>query len=444
MLAVWRQELVKLLLLCGLGALVGALFSGAIWGFLVVLFFLTALQYRYLAALLQWLRQPKQNELPDPGGVWGEVYDRLVDLQRRNKKKKKRLAAMLADFQASTAALPDGAVVLSPRGEIVRANHAAQTLLGLRAQDSGIRITLLVRHPRFVEMFEAGVQGREVEIPSPVNRGKQLNVRVINYGESQGLMIVRDVSELRRLEHARRDFVANASHELRTPLTVLKGYLEMMETESRDGELKPWATPLQEMYKQTNRMESLVGDMLKLARLESDIAARHDWIRASTLLRQALAEAQSVADPQHQFVTEMDDRIEIFGGETELTSLFTNLVGNAVRYTPPPGVITVKLFAMAGGRAGYSVQDSGIGIAEDDIPRLTERFYRVDVGRSRASGGTGLGLSIVKHAVERHDAQLKIESKVGEGSCFTCEFPVHRVRLAQSTLDLTQPGQAVG
>lgn len=434
MLAVWRQELVKLLLLCGLGALVGALFSGAIWGFLVVLFFLTALQYRYLAALLQWLRQPKQNELPDPGGVWGEVYDRLVDLQRRNKKKKKRLAAMLADFQASTAALPDGAVVLSPRGEIVRANHAAQTLLGLRAQDSGIRITLLVRHPRFVEMFEAGVQGREVEIPSPVNRGKQLNVRVINYGESQGLMIVRDVSELRRLEHARRDFVANASHELRTPLTVLKGYLEMMEAESRDGELKPWATPLQEMYKQTNRMESLVGDMLKLARLESDIAARHDWIRASTLLRQALAEAQSVADPQHQFVTEMDDRIEIFGGETELTSLFTNLVGNAVRYTPPPGVITVKLFAMAGGRSGYSVQDSGIGIAEDDIPRLTERFYRVDVGRSRASGGTGLGLSIVKHAVERHDAQLKIESKVGEGSCFTCEFPVHRVRVAENTV----------
>jgi len=434
MLAVWRQELIKLLLLCGLGALVGALFSGAIWGFLVVLLFLSALQYRYLAALLQWARQPKQNELPDPGGVWGEVYDRLVDLQRRNRKKKKRLAAMVADFQASTAALPDGAVVLSAHGEIVRANHAAQTLLGLRVQDSGIRITLLVRHPKFVEMFEAGVQGQEVEIPSPVNRGKQLNVRVIAYGASQGLMIVRDVSELRRLENARRDFVANASHELRTPLTVLKGYLEMMETESRQGPLNAWAVPLQEMYKQTNRMESLVGDMLKLARLESDVAARHDWIRAATLLRQALADAQGVADPKHRFVIEIDDRIELFGGETELTSLFANLVGNAVRYTPPPGTITVTLSALAGGRAVYSVQDSGIGIAETDIPRLTERFYRIDVGRSRASGGTGLGLSIVKHAVERHDAQLKITSQLGEGSYFSCEFPPHRVRLAEEVM----------
>ena len=181
-------------------------------------------------------------------------------------------------------------------------------------------------------------------------------------------------------------------------------------------------------------MESLVGDMLKLARLESDIAARHDWIRAATLLRQALADAQGVADPKHRFVIEIDDRVELFGGETELTSLFANLVGNAVRYTPPPGTITVTLSALGGGRAVCSVQDSGIGIAETDIPRLTERFYRIDVGRSRASGGTGLGLSIVKHAVERHDAQLKITSQLGEGSCFSCEFPPHRVRLAEAVM----------
>ena len=428
-----------MLLLCGLGALVGAMFSGAMWGFLLVLLFLTALQYRYLASLLQWLRSPKQHSLPDPGGIWGEVYDRLVNLQRRNKKKKKRLATMLAEFQASTAALPDGAVVLAAHGEIVRANNAAQTLLGLRNQDTGIRIPMLVRHPRFVQMFEEGVPGREVEIPSPVNQSKQLNIRLIAYGESQRLMIVRDVSELRRLENARRDFVANASHELRTPLTVLKGYLEMMEAESQQGELSAWATPLREMYQQSNRMESLVNDMLKLARLESDNSARHDWLPASTLLRQALAEARSVADPQHTFEVQVDDRIEIFGGETELTSLFANLMSNAVRYTPPPGEIKITLSATPDGRAHYAVRDSGIGISETDMPRLTERFYRVDVGRSRASGGTGLGLSIVKHAVERHDAQLKIESQVGQGSCFTCEFPQHRVRMAAVEATETSP-----
>lgn len=428
MLQVWRGELVKVLLLCTVGALVGSLFSLALWGFLTVLLVMVVLQYRYLASLLQWLREPKSYTLPDPGGVWGEVYDRLIDLQRRNRKKKKRLATMLAEFQASTAALPDGAVVLDPSGAIVRANHAAQTLLGLRVQDAGIGITLLVRHPRFVQLFDQGVADDEIEIPSPVNPRKPISIRIIQYGEAQRLLIARDVSELRRLESVRRDFVSNASHELRTPLTVLKGYLEMMEADSGQGELAPWREPLQQMYKQANRMESLVNDMLKLARLESESSAPHTWLGAATLLHQALAEARSVADPGHVFELDINEDLEILGGESELTSLFSNLLSNAVRYTAPPGTITVVLAETDDAGAHFSVSDTGIGVAEADIPRLTERFYRVDIGRSRASGGTGLGLSIVKHAIERHDAALSISSTLGEGSTFRCEFPLHRVR----------------
>lgn len=429
MLAVWRQELIRLLLLCGLGALVGALFSAALLGALVVLLLQLALYYRHLAALMAWLRDPKRNALPDSGGLWGEVYDRLLALQRRNKKRKKKLANLLAEFQASTAALPDGAVVLSERGDILRFNVAAQTLIGLRNQDVGLRISNLLRHPRFTEYLREGRFESEVELPSPINPSRQLTARVIPYGKGQRLLILRDVSELKRLDAARRDFVANASHELRTPLTVLKGYLEMMEAESQQaGPLSVWAAPLSEMRAQAQRMEALVADMLKLARLESDVQPKHDWLTAHSMIRQAVSEAQRLSAGAHGFEVSLDERLRLYGGELDLMSLFTNLLTNAVRYTPPGGRVRVRWQLLPTGGALYTVADTGIGIAAADIPRLTERFYRVDVGRSRAGGGTGLGLSIVKHAVERHDARLHIESELGVGSTFSVEFPAHRVR----------------
>lgn len=445
MRAAWRQELAKLFLICCFGALVGSLFSGAVWGFLVVLAAHVALHYRYLASLLAWLRHPKRYELPEPGGLWGEVFDRLLDLQRRNRKKKKRLAGLLAEFQASTAALPDGAVVLSERGDIIRFNLAAQTLLGLRAQDVGLRVATLTRHPRFTEYLLLADFEQEVEIPSPVNNSKTLSAKIIPYGQGQRLLILRDVSELRRLDAARRDFVSNASHELRTPLTVLKGYLEMMEAESQNGgSLTSWKAPLVEMRNQSVRMESLVTDMLKLARLESDVQIRPVWIAASALIRRAVNEAKALSAGQHSFEVDVDDRLQVLGSELDLLSVFANLVVNAVRYTPAQGVIRVRWVSAAGGGADYSVADTGIGIAQEDIPRLTERFYRVDVGRSRASGGTGLGLSIVKHAAERHDARLLIESEVGVGSTFTCVFPGHRIRPVAAPVSGSMAGDSRG
>jgi two-component system, OmpR family, phosphate regulon sensor histidine kinase PhoR len=381
----------------------------------------------YLSVLRAWTDQPKRVELPDPAGAWGEIYGRLLDLQRRNRKRKKRLAAMLAQFQASAEALPDGALVTEARGEMVWFNTAARALLGLRApQDMGQRIVNLLRHPDFTEYFEHGDFEREVEIPSPVNHAVTLSMRVVPYGDNQRLLMIRDVSELHRLERIRRDFVANASHELRTPLTVLRGYIEMMLPEGQRS-LAEWRQPLTEMHTQAARMEALVGDLLKLARLEGEVATnRQDVLDAPGVIERALVEARGLSKGQHRLDAVIDPGLMLYGRETEAESIFSNLIANAVQYTAAGGRIDVRWEAYGDG-ARFSVTDTGIGVAPEDIPRLTERFYRVDEGRSRASGGTGLGLSIVKHALERHEGRLEIRSQPGAGSTFSCTFPPHRV-----------------
>jgi len=426
----WQRELLRLALFVVPGALIGVLFDHWILGVLGALVLCLVMQLRYLIALRIWLQRPKRLDLPEPGGTWGEVFDGLIELQRKHRKKKKRLAAMLSEFQASTAALPDGAVVLGESGEIYWFNTAARTLLALRTpQDIGIRIVNLVRHPVFTGYFTRAQFEHEVELPSPVNASRTLALRVIPYGNKQKLLIVRDVSERLQLESARRDFVANASHELRTPLTVLRGYLDMMEIDAQgEGGLASWKTPVREMRNQVLRMETLVNDMLKLARLESGRAQmREEMLDVPALLSRAVDEARAVSAGQHRFELDIDPALTLKGGESEVHSLATNLLTNAVRYTPAGGVIRVSWRRSEDGAALLAIADSGIGIAQADIPRLTERFYRVDVGRSRASGGTGLGLSIVKHALEAFDGRLEIESELGVGSTFTCRFPAHRV-----------------
>ncbi|MDD3762099.1 MAG: phosphate regulon sensor histidine kinase PhoR [Nevskiales bacterium] len=428
-MVVWRRELLRLTLLVLLGAWVGMPFEQVFGGISAALAVYAVLHVRRLVQLRMWLEHPKRQDLPELGGLWGQVFDGLLELQRKSRKKKKKLAAMLAEFQASTAALPDGAVVLGHSGEISWFNNAARTLLGLRVpQDIGIRVPNLVRHPVFTAYFEEGRFDNEVEVPSPVNRTKTLSLRVIPYGQNQRLLIVRDISQRLLLDAARRDFVSNASHELRTPLTVLRGYLDMMEHDAQgQGVLAPWHAPLTEMRNQALRMESLVNDMLKLARLESGRARMSDdLLDVPALVRRAVDDAKALSKEQHRFELECDDTLTMTGGETELLSILANLVNNAVRYTPPGGVIRVTWAkAPEGGR--FAVADSGIGIAQEDIPRLTERFFRVDVGRSRASGGTGLGLSIVKHSLEAFDARMDIESEIGVGSTFICHFPAHRL-----------------
>jgi len=425
-----RQELFKAGLVVVLGGLLGYGFDHALIGIAVSLGLYLGIQLRYLVLLRAWSEHPKRVELPEPGGLWGEIYERLLDLQRRNRKRKKRLAAILAEFQSSTEALPDGAVVLGPAGEIIWFNSSAQALLGLRfPQDVGIRIPNLIRHPEFTEYFARGDYKGDAEVPSAVNRAVSLSLRLIPYGNGQRLLIVRDISELKRVEIARRDFVANASHELRTPLTVLRGYLEMMEPESRsEPALAGWRAPLAEMRAQAVRMETLIADMLKLARLESDVVqTKQDVLDVPLLLEVVIEEARKLSQGRHRFDVQVERETLLFGRESEVQSIFTNLLHNAIHYTPERGPIRVRWWSDENG-AHFAIEDGGIGIAEKDIPRLTERFYRVDVGRSRASGGTGLGLSIVKHALERHEGHLQIISALGAGSTFTAHFPAHRVQ----------------
>ena len=425
-----RQELLKAALVATLGGLIGYWFDHLWFGVSFMLAMYLGIHLRYLILLRAWAEHPKRVELPEPGGIWGDIYEHLLDLQRSNRKRKKKLAAILAEFQSSTEALPDGAVVLGPAGDIVWFNTAAQALLGLRLpQDIGLRVVNLVRHPEFTDYFARGDYKDEVEVPSTVNRTVTLSLRVIPYGNNQRLMIIRDISGLHRLAAARRDFVANASHELRTPLTVLRGYLEMMEPESKgEGSLVAWHAPLAEMRNQATRMESLITDMLKLARLESGaIQSRQDVLDVPRLLERALDDARTLSRQRHALDTQVEDDLLLFGHETEMQSVFSNLLQNAVHYTPAGGRIGMRWWSDGDG-AHFEVSDSGIGIAEQDIPRLTERFYRVDVGRSRASGGTGLGLSIVKHALERHEGRLEILSTVGAGSRFICHFPPHRMQ----------------
>ena len=422
----WRGEIWRGALLCVFGLLVGALSDSWSWALLAIAVPLLLLHFRQLFRLAQWLASGKISELPEASGLWGQVFEGIYELKRRNRKRKKRLAAMVAEFQASTAALPDAAVVINKDDAIVWFNDAAERLLNFSNQDIGQRVGFLLRSPEFNRYLAGRDYENAVEVLSHVDPSKSLSIRIVPYGNGQRLMIARDISHLRRLEQTRRDFVANASHELRTPLTVLKGYLDMMASE-REGPLADWNAPIGEMLQQSERMERIISDLLKLASLESVAdEATEEPVNVAELLAELEVEAGEISRGGHNLVFKVEDRRPLMGTRTQIYSAFSNLVFNALQYTPEGGEVTVRWWVDAQG-AHLTVTDTGIGIADKDLPRLTERFYRVDVARSRATGGTGLGLAIVKHAVEQNQGDLDIASTIGKGSTFSCHFPVTRV-----------------
>lgn len=383
-----------------------------------------------LARVRRWLADGRGIYPPPAWGLWDELLELIYRLRQRSRSRKRRLAGLLERFRDAAAAMPDAAVVLRESGEIEWLNEAAERLLGLRApQDFGRRIHNLVRHPAFVRYLEGGEWAEPVEIPSPVDDTVHLSVQVIIYGDNQRLLIARDVTRLRRLEAMRRDFVANVSHELRTPVTVLVGYLEALEEDAECA--RRWERPLALMREQATRMRRIVDDLLMLSRLETEDAAHHPRARqpvdVPALLERIVEEARALSGPRrHRIGLDAERGLGLVGNESELASAFSNLVVNAVQYTPEGGEIRVRWWGDAAG-AHLAVSDTGIGIAPEHIPRLTERFYRVDVARSRATGGTGLGLAIVKHVLQRHDARLHIESEPGRGSTFRCDFPPERL-----------------
>lgn len=374
-----------------------------------------------------WLAKPNKQP-PDASGIWGEIFDSIHRLQKKQRREKRELKSVINRVQETTAALRDGVILVDSRGNIDWWNRAAQNLLGFQRLDQGHALINYLRHPKFIDYFESGLYKEPLDLPSPHYQDKRLQYQITEFGKRERLVVVRDISQIHNLESMRRDFVANVSHELRTPLTVIRGYLETLA--DSDGMPNPWRKPFVQMLQQSERMAQLLEDLITLSQLETaNYQKTHDVVQLKPLLTIIESDARALSGEKNQSIKlhcGNDEGINIFGCEKEIRSAVSNLVFNAVKYTQPESNIDITLVRDQKGVL-IKVQDNGAGFESKHIARLTERFYRVDEHRNSSTGGTGLGLAIVKHALLRHDAELTIESTPGKGSCFSCRFPVSRL-----------------
>ncbi len=415
------------------GASVGLLIAGMVW---------FGVDLVRGGRVLRWLRSGDLAQVPRQRGLWGEVADRSRRLLRQADQHLQDSERRLQEFLAAIQASPNGVVLLDREGRIEWCNQVAAEHFGIDAQrDLQQLIGNLVRDPAFVSYYAHPDAGRGTMMTGSggsASRPMRLSVHLHPYGEGRRLLLSNDVTALEQAEAMRRDFVANVSHEIRTPLTVLTGFVETLQ--SLPLEQPERARYLELMSQQASRMQSLVHDLLMLSRIEgSPPPGAGEWIAVAELLASCRDEAQALSAlltagqaASHRLQFEVDVDAVLSGARGELLSAMSNLVSNAVRYTPAGGSIQAVWQALPDGRAEFSVQDSGPGIAPEHLPRLTERFYRVDRSRSRETGGTGLGLAIVKHVSQRHGAELRIESKVGQGSRFAIVFPASRVKTGAS------------
>lgn len=372
----------------------------------------------HIRRLARWL-EDSGNPLPlSTRGIWGYVYHRLEVKRRKSAKRKKQVGRLLKQFKASTQALPDATIVLDKEYRIQWMNDAATAILGVKRTDVGHPVSSLLRNPEFQRYLQSGKFDNALNLESPHNKRIRILIRVVPFEHKQYLLLARDVTQQYLLEIMRRDFVSNASHELRTPLAVLQGSLEQLEGEV--GRQPVLANPVARMKRQSERMMRILQDLLTLARLESrKEPERKHAVNFSSLVNEVVEEARlaSAMLGGHAIQAEIEQDIGLLGGQEDLHAAVSNLVMNAVRYTPAGGEIRVALYMISNG-ARFEVVDTGVGISPQHMQRLTERFYRVDAGRSREAGGTGLGLSIVKHILEQYGSELQISSEPGVGSSF--------------------------
>ena len=426
MAAMWTFALARLAGILILGLILGLL-VGPIWLWLLAAACLyLGWQLLNLYRFDRWLRLRSQLNPPNIGGIWGDVIGQVVRLHRRKQFHKQRLVQLFRELRRSTAALPDGVIILSSQHEIVWFNRQAARLLGLkRPVDLGLRVDNLIRTPEFVHYLHGDDFAMPLIIRPPVQADLYLALQVVPYGAGQSLLLVRDVTRQMRLEAMRKDFVANASHELRTPLTVISGYLDTLaEDASIDA---AWDGPIKDMRAQARRMNAIIHDLLELSRLEAtDGEAPRDSIDVPRMLERLYRDALANSDRPRHVELDLESDCGLYGAAQEIESAFTNLLVNGLKYTQTDGTVRMRWWSDDEG-AYFSVIDSGIGIPAEHIPRLTERFYRVDAGRARGQGGSGLGLAIVKHALQRHGGWLDVQSTEGKGSTFTCHFPSQRV-----------------
>ncbi|HTP60799.1 MAG TPA: phosphate regulon sensor histidine kinase PhoR [Burkholderiales bacterium] len=382
-------------------------------------------QFREFRKLRHWASQPRLNDPPEAEGSWGEVFNLLHRHRRALLKRRRELAQLMVRSRRGAQALPYGVAVLDADYRLDWCNDAARDQLGLDPErDRGQPIVNMVRSPGFVDYLRAADYSEPARVNSP-GGGRTLSLQIVSFGDEEHLLLSQDVTGTERLEAMRRDFVANVSHELRTPLTVLAGFLETIQDLKLDaGRVRDYVGL---MAPQAERMKHLIDDLLTLSVLEHAPAPpTASRVALRPLLHNVRAEAEALSGGKHRISLEMKGDHDLLGAEKELASAFLNLASNAVRYTPAGGEIRLRWQSAEDG-GEFSVQDNGIGIDAEHLPRLTERFYRVDRGRSRETGGTGLGLSIVKHALARHQAALGIDSVPGKGSRFSARFPAARL-----------------
>lgn len=418
----------------GLCLIALCLIIGTAKGVIPALIVLAAGLFIYLAGHLYWLnklqiwlKNPNPDNTPTGLGIWKDIFNALFQNQRKHERAELELKSSLEDFKRATNALPDGIVVLNRRNEIEWCNPPAEAQLGLDlSQDVNQAIHNFVRYGQFINYLQDEHYGEPIQLKSIRNPEIMLQIQLIPFGTEQKLLISRDVTAQEKTDTMRRDFIANVSHELRTPLTVVGGFLETlndtkgMVTESAKGYFDM-------MIEQTSRMRRIIEDLLTLSRIESNSEAPQDTvINMALLLNMIQNDANGLSNGKHKIHLEADKNLNISGSQEELLSAFSNLVSNAIRYTPEGGDIYIN-WQLRNEQAVFSVRDTGIGIEQKHIDRLTERFYRVDRGRSRDTGGTGLGLAIVKHILTRHQAKLEISSEFGAGSTFSIVFPKSRI-----------------
>ena len=422
----WTITIARVVLALLAGVVVGWLYDNVVTGLLIAVTGLLGWHLYHLYRLDHWLRTKKFDDFPVGAGIWPEIFARVSFFRTRSRRRGKRLRAVFKEFRLSTAAFPDAAIILNSDDEVVYFNKAARKLLGFKKhRDRGQRIQNLIRLPLFIEYFRSEKYKNPIEFALPPGGEIWVSCRIVPYGPGQRLVFLQNVTQNKRVESMRRDFVANASHELRTPLTVISGYLDILSYEESLPER--YVKHIDHMQSQVERMRVLLDDLLQMSQLEtSDSISQPNIVNIDRLMAAARQVALAMETGPGTIEIHSTSGRQILGEQSSLQSIVSNLVNNAAQHTPADGRIDISWSVnKKGGK--LTIKDTGTGISPENLPRITERFFRVDEGRCRDQGGTGLGLAIVKHALKRHDAELIIESEPGKGSTFTCLFPPERL-----------------
>ena len=422
----WKIEFRRMLITLSLAIFIGWMFDAIAWSIAFTFMLYSCWQLWQTRRLQLWLDSPDIKDPPDSHGIWGQIFDDIYRLQRRNQAAKNKLKSVLKRIQDSTEALRDGVLMVNDQGELEWWNPAAQRYLALKeSHDVNRPVTNLVRDPQFKRYFDQINYAEPLEISSPINASLTLQIHITLFGNNDRLILIRNITRVKHLELMRQDFVANVSHELRTPLTVIRGYLE---TYIDNAEQMPptWVRGMKQMENQALRMDNLVKDLLLLSRLENTQEQHQVPLDISAILQIIVDDAKALSNGQHRIKLHLETKNNILGQVNEIQNAFSNLVFNAIKYTPAGSDIDIYWREDAQG-LHLDVVDDGDGIEPQHLSRLTERFYRVDASRHNAAGSTGLGLAIVKHALAVHNGTLTIESEHGNGCKFSCHFPAQSV-----------------